>query len=597
MKRLLAILFMFLCLPAWSATYYVRTDGSNSASGANYTTDPSTGAWLTLTYAESQVTAGDIVRVGPGTYNEQPTCNVDGSSGNYIVFMAYDPDSHPVCRGFYFDGADYWKIIGIDVTHNSSSYNGAVQFNGTCSNIQILDCYFYNVRGRAGGEGAIISATGSASTSYITLRGNTMYWGGFVSGVSTNANNAVVSSEPTGTAAHWVVEYNTATRFADFFYTYGTLHTVRNNSAGDVSDSYWPGDTLPHTDIFQIGSDGTTANTSYSDYESNFAVDNSLADGHFFLQQNTSAGGDTDLLVRGNIMANFGSGPIGNISTPNLLLYNNTIYDICNVAASGSVYAQYGTPGGTGCLFANTIIHTDGNVNDIIAIDTGSATVVTNLGYNTMSHSSFVSTSDPLFTGPTSSPRDFSIGASSPARGVAANLIYITTAASTGTSFDVNNGKLLSDGRGNIDIEGDWLLINGTKTFVSSISGNTVTVEDSVTWGTNEVVYWRGDTGRDLGALPYGYTPLTAASIVQDGTTYTVTTTGTARGVWFYVDGIPTTWDYNSPFSATISSGTVTAKAYALYGQAAPVVTATASVAGSGTSGRHKGTAATLISP
>ena len=54
-----------------------------------------------------------------------------------------------------------------------------------------------------------------------------------------------------------------------------------------------------------------------------------------------------------------------------------------------------------------------------------------------------------------------------------------------------------------------------------------------------------------------------------------MTPTGDARGVWFYVNGIPTTWDATSPYSATIASGTVTAKAYALYAQSEPVVTAT----------------------
>jgi hypothetical protein len=50
--------------------------------------------------------------------------------------------------------------------------------------------------------------------------------------------------------------------------------------------------------------------------------------------------------------------------------------------------------------------------------------------------------------------------------------------------------------------------------------------------------------------------------------------------VWFYVDGIPTTWVNAAPYAATIASGTVTAKAYALYAQDTPVVDADAAALG-----------------
>jgi hypothetical protein len=73
MKKLLTILFLF----AWSAqatTYYVRTDGSNSASGLNNTNNPTTGAWLTLSYACAHTTSGDLISVQAGTFTETNQC-------------------------------------------------------------------------------------------------------------------------------------------------------------------------------------------------------------------------------------------------------------------------------------------------------------------------------------------------------------------------------------------------------------------------------------------------------------------------------------------------------------------------------------------
>lgn len=50
------------------ATYYVRTDGDNGASGLNNTNDPSTGAWADLGYAATQIASNDIVYVKSGSY-------------------------------------------------------------------------------------------------------------------------------------------------------------------------------------------------------------------------------------------------------------------------------------------------------------------------------------------------------------------------------------------------------------------------------------------------------------------------------------------------------------------------------------------------
>jgi hypothetical protein len=194
-----------------------------------------------------------------------------------------------------------------------------------------------------------------------------------------------------------------------------------------------------------------------------------------------------------------------------------------------------------------------------------------NLGYLSGSEASYVSTSNPLFVN--ASSQNFRLQAGSPAINAGTNIAWVTSAAGSGTTFNINDGQLFIDGWG--IAEGDVITVGGTTTRISSISGDSVTVATSVTWTNGMPVYWGTDTSPDIGAFPYGSTELTGATMTQNGTTYTVSPTGDARGVWFYVDGIPTIWDYEVPYTATIPGGVVTAKAYALWAQQNPVVFAT----------------------
>ena len=66
------------------ATYYVRTDGSDSNSG---TSNSAGGAWATVQKACNTVTAGDVVNIETGTYAETPTMATSGSVGNLITFQ------------------------------------------------------------------------------------------------------------------------------------------------------------------------------------------------------------------------------------------------------------------------------------------------------------------------------------------------------------------------------------------------------------------------------------------------------------------------------------------------------------------------------
>jgi hypothetical protein len=74
---------------------YVRTDGSDSASGANDTTDPSTGAWLTFSHAVSTAADKTLVYFKGGTYTSVTGNTANSGSGptSRIIYQEYPGDT------------------------------------------------------------------------------------------------------------------------------------------------------------------------------------------------------------------------------------------------------------------------------------------------------------------------------------------------------------------------------------------------------------------------------------------------------------------------------------------------------------------------
>lgn len=549
-----------------SATYYVATGGSNSNPGTF--SEP----WLTINYAESQMDAGDTIRVQAGTYNERVAITgTTGTSDNWINFVA---DGQVICRGFDITDVSYIRVIGFEITHTNTTYLRGISMFNTCSDIELIDNLIHDVN-RGG-----IQATATSTTTRITIRGNTLRYMCHPNeslGAFDSSSFAVAIANAFNTSSDWLVEYNSVSRSGDFLNCYGTNILVRNNYLHDYSDSYWTNAANSfHSDMFQPGSDGVAVGTQNHLYERNFCGDSPHINSHFGIWQDTVSAGDNNILIRGNVGFNFGSTAVGVVSTDDVHVYNNSFYKMCQaVVGTTLIWYKQGSSSDypDGALGANTIIFDDGLGTDAISIQSGSSggILTHNIGYLAGTESSYVSTSDPLFIDPEN--RDFRLQSGSPAIDAGTNLVSITSLDGSGTSFDVNDGQLLIDGWGMVD--GDTVTINGTTTRVTTISENTVMVADSVTWTQDDPVYWGTDTAPDIGAFPYGSAELTAASIIRAEDTYTVHVTGDARGVWFYVDGIPTTWDSTAPYAATIASGTVTAKAYALYAQESPVVSAT----------------------
>jgi hypothetical protein len=129
-SKRLRIVFLIICffivLPlitsgqAVAATYYISPNGSNQNSG----TASCSNAWLTFSYAQSRMSAGDTLYLCDGTYTTSNSgmlvAKKSGQSGKYITFAALNEGSAIIdCRNTCNDHAihsnnyDWLKFIGM----------------------------------------------------------------------------------------------------------------------------------------------------------------------------------------------------------------------------------------------------------------------------------------------------------------------------------------------------------------------------------------------------------------------------------------------------------------------------------------------------
>lgn len=555
-------------------TFYVRTNGSDLHNGWG---DNAGGAFQTIGKAITAASSGGIIYVRDGIYDERLSIT---KSGLTII------GTNAVCRGFDVSSAPNTKILGMEITHNSSTYSRAITLSGNTHDVLIADNYIHNTWG----DQCIQGMAGSHNIYNVTIRGNKLTELRWVAGVGTNCYVQAIGCD--SGCHNWLVEYNDISRTGDFVNLYGTNHIVRNNWMHDHRWAYCPiTDTSQghsnghvHSDMCQPGSDGYDASSQNHVYERNFMHDSIESQSHVFLLQDNvhaTTGVDTNFLIRGNVAWNIGDGFTGGYGTDGVKLYNNSVMDLC-IAINGSVVYFNNSPYSSDPVWVyNMVINNDHTASsNLRVVAPGVLTAVHNHGYLAGSHASYDSTADPQFVNTGIALRDLRLQASSPCRGTGVSPITITSASNTGTSFTVNEPQQLCDGMGMV--EGDLVTINGTPTRVVSVNwGNgTVVVADPVSWSTGDQVHWGGNVNEDKGAYPYGATYLNSATLTNNNGTYTATATGDVRGFWFYRDGIPYAWIYKAPYQTNIPSGVVTVKAYANWAQSTPVVTATAGIGG-----------------
>ncbi len=174
--------------PSTGNRYYVATDGSDTT-GDGTQSNP----WETIQHAADQVSAGDRVLVGPGTYHEQVTIsNKSGAADNYITFESMEENGAIIDAqasrefNFHIQNSDYIRIKGF---HLKNAAQNPVRIEGSIySFIENNICEDGYQSGDNWARGGIWLRDGSH---HAVLIGNTI----FRSGVERETMGIFVSSE------------------------------------------------------------------------------------------------------------------------------------------------------------------------------------------------------------------------------------------------------------------------------------------------------------------------------------------------------------------------------------------------------------------
>jgi len=552
-------------------TYYVSESGC-SDSGPGTFDEP----WCTIQHAGDTMVAGDTTYVREGTYEENVRPRNSGSAGNYITFAGYWEDSMPVMRGFDVSDRSYVRIISFEMFHETMDYRDMIRATGA-NHVEILNNYIHNpVR-----HSIVAANWPNTATTNLVIRGNEMYYLECPLGVvgECTGNGAGVSIGNTG-SSHNLIEYNQIHRPGDYINVNSAYTIARNNYMHDhfseyFADAYvdppvtcttdedctYPAQCdffnhlcglTPHPDMFQpIGdSSGNGIITEYQIYESNF-MGNSLS-GHSHILQIRTGDADHNLIFRGNVGYNIGSGSQA-AGIDNVYYYQNTIHNTSVWYPDRGTVQRYNNEAGNNPSVDNY------NFNNIYATtvdpvyidDDGSAcTSYNNLCYRSGGEANCV-LGDPGFT--EIGTQLFYLRSDSDARDLGAP-ITTTSNSGSGTAFDVVQGDFFTDGYGIVG--GDLIAVGNSLARITNIDGNTITIDRSISWNNGDGVYWRNSQA-DAGAYPYrsgGYDitnsiNLSDNDVVAGVVTVTATTySEIVRFVEFWIDGIPVALDYDSPY-------------------------------------------------
>jgi hypothetical protein len=595
---LIVALVTFLSTVANAATYYVRTDGNNSNNGL---ANSAGGAWRTIDFAADNVSAGDVIRVQAGTYEERVSLGVEGTGvDNTVTFVA---DGEVTMCGFDFPaGSDYIRVIGFtidtDAGRCSGSQGGITLASGIHTHLEfwnniIRDASYNGIR-----QPGWPSATNYASE--IIVIGNEMYNFGIGGSGSANA-----ISFP---AVNCLFAYNTVhDSYPDAFAFWGHDNRWINNYTYNLLETYGG-----HADVYQTGSNYLGWKNNL--IEAHFQVgQGNQGDEHTCIVQNNqsencvgSCGDFTQNIWRRNVWHNVSSGGMGLDGPPITYnyYYHNTSAELQenNATAQAGHFMYHG--GVTNHWLYNNLEYECWGSTRTTTVQVyyleGTYDVEYNLAYDPDGSVSFISpwtsqsnaqsNSNPHFNDYAND--DFTISDTGGAYGNAGPLTT-TSGSGTGTTFNVatdgggffrGDNTNLSQYGGNL-IVGDTITVGTDTVRISSISGDAITVTDSFTWANGENVYFGDDTTPDIGAYPYksgGYA-LTATYVNNSGTvTVTPNDADLVRMIIVFEDNIPIGADSITPFTVSgVGSGTLDVRVYPLFASSQLFVAATES-SGSG---------------
>lgn len=131
---------------ATGTTYYVNESHPSASDGNAGTSD--TAPWSTMTYALTQLSAGDELKV-TGSYSSlsDMTPANSGTSGNPIIIRGHGVRPTFTNCNFLLETKSYIVFDNLEITGSAKS---GVRTNTSCTDIHVFNCYLHALNGAAG---------------------------------------------------------------------------------------------------------------------------------------------------------------------------------------------------------------------------------------------------------------------------------------------------------------------------------------------------------------------------------------------------------------------------------------------------------------
>lgn len=592
---------LWFAAAASGATYHITTTGNDSADGSVGT------PWLTLQKAGNTAVSNDTVIVNGGIYA--------GGLSETTRGITYIANGHVTNNGYVEFTGSYCRMIGATRSGCSWTVDRALSGTGSQHGLRILgatNCEIWHVDVKRYLNVALYSdGTTTDAAGNVFIGCNTT---GDFGDPGVDAGDVHTGIMGDDNLIAYMDQYTTANDFNNFAGDRNRFYNLLSRNAPSTGSG--------HPDQFQTGGAGFGAamGGTFNLFESLVLISVGGAQDHHHWWNLEANGADFHTItIRGGIVHNTssGSGIFQNFNR--LYIYNNNWvtaqrWEGTPDSAINTPYAIFLHANTSNAFILNNIWYEawgSGVTAPQGYLHDGGAGVFdnrNNLGWDAQGGSptwagDILGGTGEIFANPSFvdiAATNFWLQGGSAASGAGAALTFVNNANGAGTSFDVD---LLSGGlfRGASTVlnmyggnlaKGDKITVGTDQLQIASISDDTITVAVSFTWADNDPVYLGWDTTPDIGALSEtSGVELTAATYTAVGSTYTCSPNGLTRWVVFFQDGIPHTVDESSPYTASISSGTVTIKAYAQKAQMISVFDAVESggAEGSGTTYRNKG--------
>ena len=339
---------------------YVSKSGSDSANGTTPTT-----AWLTISHAAANVSPGDTVYVGAGTYNESVPITISGTAAAPIVFdgqgVAIVDGTGVACcteptqttsgwlgntQGLFSiansGGLSYVTLEGFTVqnyktTSNSEVPAGILIADGG-SNINVIENVVQNIQN-----------TGKETSSAGPNAYGIGVFGTITTPLSVNVSYNTVTGCLTGESE--TTTYNGNVQ--DFTVSYNTIHDNDNIAMDAIGfEGVGPSglDQAKNGDVF--------GNVIYNNSAVNNAGEQGYDDDGLYCDGCTQVVFERNLVYANDIGIEAASETSGEVSS-DVIIRNNVVYGSNSAGMTVGGYAKSGTGGSTNITIVNNSLYND----------------------------------------------------------------------------------------------------------------------------------------------------------------------------------------------------------------------------------------------